>query len=175
MKILTLPQLRQAYRYGCGAKALQTILAYYGIDSREDQIMKYAKTSESGTSIKDIVRVAKQFGLKTVSKEMTIEEVKKYLDKEIPVILALQAWTKKKDVNWKKNWSDGHYAVALGYTKDKIIFEDPAIFPRTFLYNDELEERWHDMDEAGKKYFHHGIAIFGKKPKFNANKLIHMD
>jgi len=175
MKLLTLPLLRQAYHYGCGAKALQTILAYYGIDSREDQIMRYAKTSESGTTIKDIIRVAKKFGLKAVGKEMTIEQIKRYLDKKIPVILVLQAWTKKTNVNWEKNWSDGHYAVALGYTKDKIIFEDPATFPRTFLYNYELEERWHDMDEKGKKYFHFGIAIYGKKPRFDAGKLIHMD
>ncbi|MBU1445706.1 C39 family peptidase [Patescibacteria group bacterium] len=175
MEIITLPQLRQTYGYDCGAKALQAVLVYYGIEVREDNIIKTAKTTSKGTPIQGIITIAQKHGLKTESREMTIRDVKNYIKKKIPVILVLQAWTAKKKVDWEKDWTDGHYVVAIGYTKDKILFEDPSSFERDYLKYDELEKRWHDVDANGKKYFHHGIAIFGKKPKFNRDKVIHMD
>ncbi|MFH1451699.1 MAG: cysteine peptidase family C39 domain-containing protein [archaeon] len=174
MKKIILPQLRQTFEYDCGAKALQTVLVYYGIEEREDKIIKYAKTSKKGTSINGILAVVKKYHLKSVSRQMSIEEVKKFIDKKVPVILVLQAWTKKKRNNWESDWADGHYVVVIGYTKNKILFEDPYSFKQTYLKYDELEKRWHDIDK-NKKYFHHGIAIFGKKPKFKRNKIVHMD
>ncbi|MFH0752325.1 MAG: cysteine peptidase family C39 domain-containing protein [archaeon] len=175
MKKIVLPQLHQTFGYDCGAKALQTVLAYYNIKVREDHIMKYAKTTKKGTPIGGILKVVTKYGLKFDSKQMSIEDIKKYINKKIPVILVLQAWTEKKKVNWETNWIDGHYVVAIGYTKDKIIFEDSSSFEHTFLRYPELEKRWHDIDANGKKYFHHGIAVFGKKPQFKREKLVHMD
>jgi predicted double-glycine peptidase len=35
MKILKIPELRQAYVYDCGANAVQSVLEYYGIDIKE--------------------------------------------------------------------------------------------------------------------------------------------
>lgn len=175
MKILTLPQLHQTYEYDCGAKILQAVLAYYGIEIREEHLLKQAKTTKDGTLVKNMVNTLKKYGLKTDSREMNINDVKNYLNNKIPVILLLQAWSEIKKTDWKKNWNDGHYVVAIGYTKDKIIFEDPYSFHRTYLKNNELEERWHDIDPNGKKYLNHGIAIFGTNPKFKADKIIHMD
>ncbi|PKM91510.1 hypothetical protein CVU82_02860 [Candidatus Falkowbacteria bacterium HGW-Falkowbacteria-1] len=175
MKNIGLPQLRQTYGYDCGAKALQAVLAYYGIEVREEYIIKRTKTSEDGTSIEGIVETVSAYGLKSTSREMSIKDIKDYLNKKIPVILALQAWTKKEDVDWETDWDDGHYVVAAGYTRNKIIFEDPFSFVRTYLTCDELEKRWHDVGVDGKKYFHHGIAIFGEKKKFKRDRLIHMD
>lgn len=175
MKTITLPQLRQTYGYDCWAKALQSILVYYGIEAREDHIIKYAKTSKDGTSIEGIIKAANKYGLKTDSKKMTIKDIKKYLIKDIPVIMVLQAWAENKKINWEKDWFDGHYVVAIGFTKDKIIFEDPSSFERTYLKYDELNKRWHDIDTNEKKYFHHGIAIFGEKPQFKKDEIIHMD
>jgi len=52
MKILEFPELRQTYEYDCGANALQGILAYYGMEIREELIIKSAKTNKIyGTSI----------------------------------------------------------------------------------------------------------------------------
>lgn len=175
MKKIILPQLRQTYGYDCGPKALQTILAYYGIEIREDKIIKESKTTKEGTSIKNIVKIAKKYGLKTISKKMCIEDVKNFIGKKIPVIMVLQAWTEKKDVDWSKDWIDGHYVVAVGYTKDKVLFVDPSSFKKTYLTYKELEGRWHDMDTDKKRYFHHGIAIYGKRPKFRGENIIHMD
>lgn len=54
MKIIFLPQLRQTYNYDCGAKATESVLAYYGLEVREDLIMKSASTTKNGTKIKKI-------------------------------------------------------------------------------------------------------------------------
>ena len=176
MKSIVLPQLRQTFNYDCGAKALQAILAYYGIEIREDHIIKETKTTKKlGTPLQGILDVAHKYGLKTDDREMSIEDIKNFIKKDIPVILMLQAWTNTRKMNWKKDWIDGHFAVAIGYTKDTILFGDPSSFERTFLKYTELENRWHDIDTDGEKYFHYGVAIFGKSPKFKPTKVVHMD
>ena len=175
MKILDLPQLRQAYSYYCGPEATESILAYYGLEVREDLIMKLESTTKDGTKIKKIKEVICQYGLKIKSGKMSIQDLKRCIDQKIPVIIVLQAWTDQKDVDWKHNWSDGHYVVVVGYTKDKIIFQDSASFNHTYLKYHELTNRWHDIDVDGKKYLSFGIAVFGQKPKFKRHKLIHMD
>jgi ABC-type bacteriocin/lantibiotic exporter with double-glycine peptidase domain len=175
MLMLDIPQLRQTYGYDCGAKALQAVLAYYGIEVREDVIMKKVKTTPEGTSVNHIEQVARSYGLQVDSRRMNIHDVKEYLKKKIPVILALQAWTDKQIVDWDKDWVDGHYVVAIGYSKDKVIFEDPSSFERTYITYDELEHRWHDEDTNGKKYLHHGIAVYGRNPVFRRTRLVHMN
>lgn len=172
--MITFPELRQTYNYDCGAKVTQAVLAYYGLDVSEIEIMRLAKTSKkTGTSIKHMLSVFEEYGLKYRVSKLTIKQIKKYLDKKIPVILVLQAWTHKKKINWKKDWVDGHYVVAIGYDSNKIYFEDPASVLRTYLSYKELEKRWHDKDADGRKYINCGIAVYGKKI-INPKKTIHM-
>lgn len=175
MKLISLPQLRQTYEFDCGSKAIQSVLAYYGIEIREDKIMKIAKTNKNGTPPRGIKRVISKYGLQGKSGKMTIETLKKYIDLKIPVLVLLQAWSGQDRIIWKKNWLDGHWVVAIGYTKEKIIFEDPWSIYKTYLKYDELLERWHDKDSSGKKYLNFGIAVFGKRPVFKRDRLIHMD
>ena len=174
MKLIKFPELRQVYAWDCGASVLQSVLAYFGIDIREEKIIKKAGSTEEGTSPNHLEKVLRQNNIKYKSGEMNIQDIISYLDKDMPVILLLQAWSDKKIVDWKKNWKDGHYVVAIGYDKNKIYFEDPASISRTFLNFGELEERWHDVDLKGKKYIHWGIAI---ENKINSKKEtpIHME
>jgi ABC-type bacteriocin/lantibiotic exporter with double-glycine peptidase domain len=174
MKILPFPELRQAYTYDCGAIVAEAILEYYGLDVREGIILKIAKTTRAGTPPRKIIKIFEKYGLKCKAGEFAIKELKKFIDKKIPVILLVQAWTFNKKVNWEKDWKDGHYVVAIGYDKKKIYFEDPVSLMRTYLNYNELDKRWHDTDAKGKKYIHYGIAVFGKRPKFNPKKKIHM-
>lgn len=175
MKMLKLPETQQTYNYDCGAKSLQAVLAYYGIYLREEILMKDAGTTKTGTPILGIVKAAKKYKLKVKSKRMTIDEIKKFLDKNIPVILDLQAWSGKQKINWKDDWKDGHYVIAIGYDRKKIYFDDPFCFQTTFLTFKEIEARWHDIDSKKVKHFSHGIAIYGKKPEFNPRKIEHME
>ena len=194
--MLDFPRLRQVHSYDCGAIVVQAILEYYGKDIREDKIMKYAGTKKSGTQIRNISIVLKKYGLKTIAGKLTISQVKKYLDKGHPVILALQAWDernkdwgdlkketefyKKKNIakkDWENDWKDGHYAVAIGYDKKKMYFEDPGLVLKEYLSFDELMKRWHDVGgkkNKGKKYIHYGIVVYGKKKIYDGRKVFHM-
>lgn len=175
MKLLTFPQLRQTYPYDCGATVFQAILLYYGIDIRKDKIIRQLGTNQkSGTHPGSLCKSMRTHKLSYDAKPMTIDTLKKYIHKGIPVILVLQAWTKKRNPNWKKIWNDGHYVVAIGYDKNKIIFEDPTMFSRTFLTNAELEQRWHDIDTQGTIFDHYGIAVYGPKP-ISRTQIIHMN
>lgn len=156
------PNFRQAYEYDCGPTALQTVFAYFGIDEKLEEIIKSAKTTEDGTSVENMKATAEKYGFTTELAEMKIADVKNYLRKKIPVVLLIQAW------------GEGHYVIAIGYKGSKIIFEDPASIYRTSLSEKELQERWHDLRD-GKKWINCGIAIFGKKPVYNPNKIICMN
>lgn len=168
------PNLRQAYDYDCGANALQSVLAYYGIDTREDKILHIAKTTGDGTNPGNLALAIEHYGLQHEALEMTVADVKEFIKRGIPVIVLLQAWTKTPDTDWKNDWKDGHYVVAIGYDDEKVIFEDPSSFHRTYLSNEALEERWHDVDENGNKYVHWGIAVYGKEPSLSYDKPIPM-
>jgi len=174
IKQLDFPELRQTYDRDCGAKSLQAVLTYYGIEIREEFIIKYAKTnSKDGTSIAKMQYVLEKFNLKFDAKEMSIKDLKSYIDRKIPIIILLQAWN-GKPINYSNDFHDGHWVVVIGYGANKIFFEDPSSFERTFLKNKELELRWH-AKENDNKIFNFGIAVFGKKHEYNSEKIIHMD
>jgi ABC-type bacteriocin/lantibiotic exporter with double-glycine peptidase domain len=175
MQILEFPDLRQASNYDCGAVAVQSVLAYYGIDFREDKIIKMAHTSETkGTSIAGVKKVLKHFRLRFYEKELTIDLIKKYIRRHVPVILLVQAWA-KKNTDWDSDWKDNHFVVAIGYSQKKIYFEDPSTYNKTYLYYHELEERWHNVDLDGKRYIKYGIAVYSKKTKYSTDQFTHMD
>ena len=81
-RILKFPFSRQCYNYDCGANAMQSILDYYGIDLGEGEIMKIAHTTKSGTSFAGLKKVADKFKLKYKQKVMTVDEIKRNIDKK---------------------------------------------------------------------------------------------
>lgn len=174
MKILSFPEFRQTFEYDCGAKALQSVLVYYGVEIREELLMKKAGTNKNGTPIDGIKKTAEEYGLKVEAGEMNIDQIKKYINKKIPVIILLQAWSGKKKNNYKKDWNDGHYVVAIGYDKNHLYFEDPYSVLRTYLSFKEINDRWHDETSRHKRLVHMGIAIYGKSGCYNLSKPIHM-
>lgn len=175
--LIPFPQFRQSTEWSCGATALQMVLAYYGIDSREGRLRAQAGTTpKRGTTVAGMQRVVREHGLRfTAKQQMTASDVQQYIRKKIPVILVLQAWTKKKNVNWRNDWNDGHYVIAIGYNARYIIFADPASIHRTVLTYSELEQRWHAIDTGKPTYDHFGIVVYGKKSRYTPTTTIHMD
>jgi uncharacterized protein YvpB len=95
---------------------------------------------------------------------MDFDTVKKYIDKGIPVLVMVQAWNGNKDTrikDWLMDWKDGHWVIVIGYTKDKIVFDDPASIKRTWMRHKEFLARWHDV-ERGCQYENCGIVLLGK-------------
>ena len=177
MKWIDFPNLRQTFEYDCGAKAMHAILAYYGINTNEYDVLRISRTTPRwGTSLHGIMAVAKHFQLNAKVEEMPIEKLKKYIDQKMPVILLLQAWPKQKIRNWKKHWTAGHYVVAIGYDKNKVYFDDPYSILKTYLTYKELQERWHGCGDSSKdKRFNAGIVVYGAKHKYSSTKAVHMD
>ena len=132
MTLLEFPELRQVCSYDCGACSLTSVLTYYGIDAREDQVLKLSGTTEDGANVADILRVLDHHGLAHKAGYMMAEEVKAAIDRREPVILTLQAY-RDSSKPYHECWKDGHYVVAIGYDGDRIIFEDPSSFKRTWL------------------------------------------
>jgi ABC-type bacteriocin/lantibiotic exporter with double-glycine peptidase domain len=168
---------RQTYNFDCGAKALQTVMAYYGVDLREDRLIEELGSGEHGTHIEKIVQLAERMGFVVVVKEgLTIPKVKRYIDQGTPVMVTLQAWADRYMTiqDWREDWDDGHYAIIIGYKNNTILFEDPSSFRRTWLKMTEFMARWHDQEEdTGRRYRRLGIVLLGKDPA--SRNYVHMD
>jgi predicted double-glycine peptidase len=175
-KILDFPNTRQSFDYSCGSGAVQAVMAYYGKDFRESQLIDLLQTDkDEGTLIKDIVRFINSEGLSAEVKEnMTISELFSYIDKNIPVIVMIQAWGNETDFtnNYKNSWDDGHFVVAIGYTNKDVLFSDPALYNTGYIPISEFSDRWHDYDEGDTKTFHLGIAVYGQEAKFVQKEVI---
>ena len=171
------PFKKQVYSYDCGAACMETVLTYFGYDTREDYIMKIASTAKNGTMIAGLMKVADEFGLKYKAREhMTIEDLKKCINRRLPCITTIQAWrSDKKKKNWEDGWRNGHYVVPIGYDDNNLYFEDPASEHRTYLTFAEMDRRWHDTDVKGKKLIHFGLIFYGRPDRFDATETVHME
>lgn len=173
-KILDFPVTRQSFDYSCGPGVVQAVMAYYGEDFRESELIDLLKTDKNnGTLVKDIVEFLDFQGLKTKVKQfMTKGELAGYIDKNIPVIVLIQAWGSEIDFNnhYKNSWNDGHFVVVIGYTDENIICSDPALFTFGYIPITEFMDRWHDYDEGETKTYQLGIAVYGKEANFTRQK-----
>jgi len=166
--IIDLPSGRQTFDFDCGAKALQLVMAYYGVEVREDALIKELMIDRDGISTKSMISVAEKHGFQVVAKcGVSLEMVKQYVDENHPVIVLVQAWAEKYMTldDWKKDNDDGHYVVVIGHDGYIIIFEDPSSFRRTWMTEEEFIVRWHDIDSrTEEKLDHFAMVLLGKQP-----------
>ena len=159
---------RQTFDFDCGAKALQTVLAYYGVEMREDALIKELGADDEGTPPDRMVAVAVAKGFNVDARAcFSLDEVKAYVDQGHPVIVLLQAWADRYMTldDWAEDYDDGHYAIVIGHVGSVIIFEDPASFRRTWLTDEEFLVRWHDMHPHTKQRHRcFGIVLLGREP-----------
>jgi uncharacterized protein YvpB len=79
---------------------------------------------------------------------VSLEEVKRYVDENRPVIVLVQAWAERYMTleDWEKNNENGHYVIVIGHHGYVIVFEDPASFRRTWMTEEQFLARWHNVD-----------------------------
>jgi ABC-type bacteriocin/lantibiotic exporter with double-glycine peptidase domain len=159
---------RQTFDFDCGAKALQTVMAYYGVEVREDELLEALGTGAEGTSVTSMVGVAQNYGFQVKARAgWTLGEVKRTVEAGHPVIVLIQAWADRymKLEDWRNDYGDGHYAIVIGFAKGVLLFEDPASFRRTWLRKREFLARWHDRGpRANETLVHFGMVLMGKEP-----------
>lgn len=167
--LINLPAGRQTYDFDCGPKALQLVLAYYGMDIREDRLIKDLGTDNDGTPVENMVMLAQKHRFNVFAEcNVAIETLKTFLRNGNPVITLVQAWAEKSMTlgDWENDYDDGHYVVVIGYHNDIIIFQDPSSFKRTWMTEGEFLARWHDQcPRTQRKYDRFALALFGKTPE----------
>ena len=177
--IIDLPGGRQTFDFDCGATALQLVMAYFGVEVRMDELYSRLLINSNGTLIKNIIFVAEEYGFDVIEKYDTgIDEIKRFIDTSHPVIVLVQAWAEKYMTleEWHEHYDDGHYVIVIGYYKNKIVFEDPSSFRKTWLTEEEFLIRWHDKDpETDNIINQFALILTGRKPE-PAHKLMeHME
>lgn len=174
--LIRLPLTRQATCYTCGVSALQSVLAYYGKEFREDSLSKQLKANyHDGTAYLRIVRFAAKLGFKVdVHKDMNLPELKALIDRKQPVICLLQAWSEKPR-DYTDVWSDGHYVVACGYDDENIFFMDPSTLGNfAYIPESEFVDRWHDTD-GREKLRHFGMVVSKDKSTYCPDVATYME
>ena len=175
IKLIEFPEFRQTYHYDCGANALLSILAYYNIDLFEEDIMKMAGTDEeSGTPIRGLKKVLDKYKIDHREGTFTVEDLKNNIDDGNPTLIMLQAWPYKEKSDWKNEWDQGHYVIAIGYDYKKIYFEDPISIKRSYLTFEDLQDRWHGWDDDDNKIYNWGIVIT-KNTNYRHNETMKME
>lgn len=169
---IRVPLTRQSRDYTCGTAALQSVLAYYGAEFREDELEKALKSNQKdGTTYLEMARFAlnKSFQVDIV-KEMKFERLKSDIENGLPIICLIQAWP-EHSVDYKSDWEDGHYVVAIGFDINNIYFMDPSTLGNyTYIPVAEFLSRWHDTD--GKERLQNfGMVISKELPVFKPDAI----
>ena len=172
--ILNCPDVLQNNDYSCGVWAGLTVLGYYGITEYADSLAKQMNTnSETGTEMEDMVKVLRNYGLKTNMHQMSVEEIKDFVRQKIPVIVMLQAYNPTGIYQEGRSLESaqwGHYVTVIGYGDGNIVFKDPDTFGKMYLSEKEFKTRWKGTDEYNghkeKILYNFGIVAYGKKPQF---------
>jgi predicted double-glycine peptidase len=166
--MINLHAMRQTFDFDCGANALQAVMTYYGVDVREDMLIKELQADSEGVPVKNMISVAQSRGFTVdYGQHWTIEKVKQLVDEGHPVIVLLQAWADRymRIDDWRRDYENGHYAIVIGHVGEMLIFEDPASFRRTWLKENEFLARWHDLDKrTNEKYENFGMILLGREP-----------
>jgi predicted double-glycine peptidase len=167
-----LKRTRQVTEYSCGASALQSVLAYWGKDIDERELMKLmGTTEEEGTYPDKIAHAARSLGFEAEVKEnLTLDEVRKFTDPGNPMIALAQVWrSAKSGKTAAEEWDAGHYISVLGVDDDNVYFQDPYVrMCKAFAPRKMFEDHWHQImggaATKNRKLMHLGILIRGKRP-----------
>jgi predicted double-glycine peptidase len=177
--MIELPTGRQTFDFDCGAKALQIVMAYYGIDIAEGELMKELKIDANGVSVQNMISVSQAKGFKVAAQcGFSLDEAKRLVNGNHPVIVLVQAWAERYMTleDWKSDNDDGHYVIVFALYGNIIVFEDPSSFHRTWLTEEEFLARWHDVDPRTQQNLEHfGMVLLGKEPVPPQKIIEHMD
>ncbi|HEY6895325.1 MAG TPA: C39 family peptidase [Rhodanobacteraceae bacterium] len=169
-----LKRTRQTTEYSCGASALQSVLAYWGEDVDERELMKrMGTTEEAGTYPEKIAHAARSFGFEAeVRQGLTLDEVQKLTAAGDPMIALAQVWRGSKSGKLGEDFDAGHYISVLGVDADNVYFQDPYVRNcKAFVPRGAFEAHWHHVMGGGTAgtnpnpmLEHLGIVIRGKRP-----------
>src|SRR4051812_12241578 len=164
-----LKRTRQTTEYSCGASALQSVLAYWGMDVDERELMKLmGTTAEEGTYPEKIAHAARSLGFEAeVRQGLTLDEVQKLTARGDPMVALAQVWRGSRSGKLGEDFDAGHYISVLGVDAENVYFQDPYVRNcKAFVPRGAFEAHWHHVmggnTEQNPMLSHLGIVIRGK-------------
>ena len=111
------------------------VLEYFGTKKSETELGKLSAAHRyNGTTARNLVLAGKKLGYKGFYKDFSsLKDIKKYLDKKIPVI-----------VDWFSH-DDGHYSVVVGMDEKFIYLRDPELKKINKIDLVRFERVWFDF------------------------------
>lgn len=165
-----LKRTRQTTEYSCGASALQSVLAYWGKDVDERDLMALmGTTEEEGTYPEKIVRAARALGFEAeIRQGLTLDEVQEITKDGDPMIALGQVWRGSQSGPLGEDFAAGHYFSVLGVDAENVYTQDPYVRNcKAFVPRAKFEAQWqHVMGNDRKRnplLQHLGIVIRGKQ------------
>jgi len=167
-----LKRTRQVTEYSCGASALQSVLAYWGKDVDEHELMALmGTTEEEGTYPDKMVHAARALGFEAEAREgLTLDEVREFTESGHPMIALGQVWrSQKSNKPVEDEWDAGHYITVLGVDDEYVYFQDPYVrMCKAFVSRRVFEDHWHQVMGGdlvrNPKIMNLGIFVRGKEP-----------
>jgi ABC-type bacteriocin/lantibiotic exporter with double-glycine peptidase domain len=116
------PQYYQG-RMECGPTAIRMILAYYGINLPQAEVVERCLTTSKGTNPVYLMSFVRSTGLKFKDTNGTIDDVARLVASGCPVLV--HQWITRKA---RDKGETSHYRVVIGYDYDsqKIYMRDPS-------------------------------------------------
>jgi ABC-type bacteriocin/lantibiotic exporter with double-glycine peptidase domain len=145
--MLALPDVRQRFDYDCGMAATKTMLAYHGLRTNSYTLASLATNPIDGTDPRAIEATLRRSGLKVISGEMDIEDLKHHTKLGRPVICLVQLD------------NVGHYLVVGSVKLGQVHFNDPTHGPGKNNIK-QFKNRWKDVDRLNTTYTQFGITAW---------------
>ena len=142
------PFFRQKTDYTCGPACIRMVLAASGKHISEQPLAKLAHADKvKGTETRDLRRVLQGQNMQVrLTRKLMRDELVKLLNDHRLVI-----------INYRMPVEEvGHYALAIGVTKEGIILHDPSRGPKFTLSWNEFLPRWYGYKSP---YKHQGRGI----------------
>lgn len=175
---IPVPLCHQETEYTCAVACVQSTLARYGIWFRQDTLAEILHQKPIlGTDYQNIISYLQRLGFSAMMAEnMSIDDLKNYIDEGIAPMLVIQAWP-DDEIEYPFDWKDAHCIVACGYYDQGIYVMDPWTLGNfTYLSFTELMERWHAVDQTSVRHLQSGIiAQYKNCPlKYNPRAVKHL-
>lgn len=158
VKLLKFPFFYQHSESTCGPASLKMVFDFFGLKFREKELARKAQTLKSGTKHASLIETARKNGFYCyIHDKSSINHIKHFIDVGLPVI-----------VNYiEPSGNEGHYAVVIGYGRNKIILNDPWNGKKFKMSYKDFKERWHD---SHKNHSYYGWLMVLSNEKFDIGR-----